>query len=839
MWKVAWPLLLRSVGGGLARGMAGLAVAGLGRRTSPKWNTNKAASRPHHKSPQPLSPAPRDTPTVSSSTTHSTSFASLTQLRCACGTVPAKVGASSTQSPTAAQLSPAKTPPNMAGPIPGLTRLSIPGAHPQPYSPLSPRRAFTSTPPPGLLTSGSAPPRTGLAGFLPKPHRAHSGPRSPLSPRPPIRTLSDVMRHPGLRRWVLIAVALVLTVLGLKGAVKRGETAAQRVAGKPLAPAGEGAMAVAVEDELPPVVTRKAMDKLRLLEIHWTIQDQQSDAAQLATADQLQDSHHDGDLINASPKSPEIQHQKPNPPLALSDGHVDSPPLVAVIPEGGVRRPNLTGKLRRVPSSQLDREISPYPFSGFILPSYIGDQPHLAQEHLHQLGLLAIALNRTLVLPAVSKARMGSCQSFGFKMYWTKESVEDQLGVPTITFADFLDYAEQREDIASGQLVSMLPPSDVYEYGAVEVASSSDPLNIPGRGTRNSCLREDKSRIDFTPFSPLAIYPPPTYAKTYHFGESVIHTLSAVELGRKSSRLDNRDNWRPPTVLAINYEVRAPIITPDLAASFAPWIVETPRGFEPFEPAELWAEVGSQVSGDLPLKVGVSWQTERVKPENVEVCAGALVAQLEEIVREHPTLANVYLSTDLAIDDGNPISPSMARTISSEHRKAAELFKVQFAKRLPNVDLLTYTRVERAEGVDLPPWLIAQIKKAGKKLFREGKPKPDGLHFGLGDLDLTLVGMVDDRILTEAEVVLVPGTRIDEEGEASSVCGVGMVGSQRVVNERWVSWAEQQDIGEDMEKYGGDGEGKERGGEAAKGEAEGEDDEDRAGKIWEVSRTWS
>lgn len=652
-----------------------------------------------------------------------------------------------------------------------------------------------------------------------------------------------MIRHPGLRRWVFIAVAVVLTVLGLNGAGKgKGQTRVGE--GNELSHShSANDMVMAIADESPPVVTRKAMDKLRLLEIHWIMQDE-------AIADGIPTDDDDDNNDLDPPPEPTVQPileaaqlttPKPHPPHALPDGHADAPPLVAGIPEGGVRRPHLAGKLKRIPSAQLNLQLSPYPSAGFLLPSYIGDQPHLAQEHLHQLGLLAIALNRTLVLPAVSKTRMGSCQAFGFKMYWTKDSVEEQLGATTITFADFLDYAERREDIATGQLVSMLPPSEVYEYGAVEVASSSDPLNIPGRGTRNSCLREDKSRIDFTPFSPLAIYPPPTYARTYHFGESVINTLSAVELGRKSSRLDNRDDWSPPTVLAINYEIRAPIITPDLAVSFAPWVQEMPRDFEPFEPAPLWNEIGEQIAEDSSPKIGVSWQTERVKPEDVEACAGALVAQVEAAAREHPTLGYVYLSTDLPVDSGDAVSPNMAKTMSIEHKRAADLLKSQLARRVPSLELLTFARLERRGDVDMPDWIIGQIKKAGKKLFREGRTKPKGLHYGLGDLDLTLVGMVDDRVLVGAEVLLVPGPKIDGEGETRNVCGTGMVSSGRIVDERWVAWAEQQEVDGEDQRGGEAEEDEERDGERDRGTsgAAGDAEKDPIGKIWEVSRTWS
>ncbi|CAH7677493.1 hypothetical protein PPACK8108_LOCUS12652 [Phakopsora pachyrhizi] len=56
-------------------------------------------------------------------------------------------------------------------------------------------------------------------------------------------------------------------------------------------------------------------------------------------------------------------------------------------------------------------------------------------------------LNRTLVLPQVAKGRMGSCSAYPFKLYYSSD-VLDQLGVPTITHAQFQIWAWRRSPSA-------------------------------------------------------------------------------------------------------------------------------------------------------------------------------------------------------------------------------------------------------------------------------------------------------------------------------------------------------------------------------------------------------
>ncbi|GAA5993929.1 hypothetical protein JCM5350_005478 [Sporobolomyces pararoseus] len=58
----------------------------------------------------------------------------------------------------------------------------------------------------------------------------------------------------------------------------------------------------------------------------------------------------------------------------------------------------------------------------FVFPVRIAEQESKAQQHLHQLALLAISLNRTLVLPNVGGSRLHSCHLFPFAFHYDIDS---------------------------------------------------------------------------------------------------------------------------------------------------------------------------------------------------------------------------------------------------------------------------------------------------------------------------------------------------------------------------------------------------------------------------------
>ncbi|EGG06443.1 uncharacterized protein MELLADRAFT_116555 [Melampsora larici-populina 98AG31] len=132
-----------------------------------------------------------------------------------------------------------------------------------------------------------------------------------------------------------------------------------------------------------------------------------------------------------------------------------------------------------IPAEELDRSICPNQTSlglscSFLLPGFIGEQETKAQVHLHQLGLLAIQLNRTLVLPNVSKSRMGTCLSYPFDLYYQTESL-NRLGIHTISYHEFIDWTFNRFPNPSAQLVS-ISDSKIHHSDHTLVKIESDSI---------------------------------------------------------------------------------------------------------------------------------------------------------------------------------------------------------------------------------------------------------------------------------------------------------------------------------------------------------------------------
>ena len=114
------------------------------------------------------------------------------------------------------------------------------------------------------------------------------------------------------------------------------------------------------------------------------------------------------------------------------------------------------------------------------------------------------------------------------------------LGVPSISQAQLVEWARLRDPAPTAQLVNMANVKADYPAGAIEVDSTSDPMLLPLKPDRKFCLQPPRSWLNFTTFSPLAIFPPDGWHKQdatrYSFGEGVINTLSSDEVTLKSFR---------------------------------------------------------------------------------------------------------------------------------------------------------------------------------------------------------------------------------------------------------------------------------------------------------------
>lgn len=510
------------------------------------------------------------------------------------------------------------------------------------------------------------------------------------------------------RWWVLCLVGGIILLFQCLGYVSRGRESMVGVVGR------KGVKAV--DPYAVPVVDRAALEKLRLLEIHFGADEEDEDATRTARY----------------------------PPGVQGDGKddLDTAPAVAHIPD--VVKP-LRNPVTKMPADLLDASICPLRDGqpcAFLVPAWLGEQETKAQLHLYQLGLLALALNRTLVLPNVAKSRMGTCYASPFSFYYDQQSLAD-LGIPTISQADFIEWSERRVPPATAQVVSMIGSKVAYAKGAIEIDSASDPSLVPNKAGRGLCLKAPRTRLDFSQHSPLAIYPPEGYHRTETsrtgFGESVINTLRSEEVGSKSSRESSSLSapYSLPNVLAFNYELRHTMLSPSIVAKFAP-TSPVPLAFSHFAYAPAWTTIASSIATNLSPFIAIHWRTETLSPSNLSPCASALIRRVLLLQQKYPEITTVYLATDYPIEDlesttgGKSIAHSgtFAKFVTEQHHTAMRAFLRNFEKRAKGLRLTSFAKeLERME-------------------------LPDELKGGLDELDPGIIGIVDKAVAMRAEIFL-------------------------------------------------------------------------------------
>ncbi|GAA5957073.1 hypothetical protein JCM3765_005399 [Sporobolomyces pararoseus] len=582
-------------------------------------------------------------------------------------------------------------------------------------------------------------------------------------------------------------------------------------------------------EELPKV-DRTALERLRLLELHEGVDE-----------DNLEELEQDAESKRRKNKA------------------LDRPPLVKEIPEID-KMSAAMGRIDKIPAELLDREICGATSKGhgcqFLIPAWLGEQETKAQQHLHQLGLLAVALNRTLVLPNVSKSRLGTCYRHPFSFYYSPSSLSS-LGIPTISQEDFLLYTLQRDPPLSAQTVSVVNAKPgVYPQGSIEIDSFSDPFSPAAKPNRNLCLRSPRSKLDFTTNSPLAIYPPEGFHKSetgrIGFGQSLINTLSSQEIGSKSSRksTSTRD-YNLPDVLAFNYEIRFPIVTPEsvnayLSSTSAFSSDESPSllPFSHFPYSSLWSSLASRISSTLSPFLSIHWRTETLSPSNLSPCADSLLDKIFEVKRKYPEVENVYLATDYPIEGldssfatrtdgkedlvGVAHSGTFAKSVTDQHHKAFKRFLKNFSYRSRRetggkLKLTTFSKEQNEISLDpsisnLPRDLLSQLVNLTTPLDYDpldpsAPPLPTTLD--LGSIDSGLLGILDKLIVTRSQLFLsgVPGQGSSTEGACAKLSSftLQLIGAREEL----------------MDKQ-----------EAAR-EEEGDEYRRKEGELWNVVNHWS
>ncbi|GAA5998829.1 uncharacterized protein JCM10292_005730 [Rhodotorula paludigena] len=363
----------------------------------------------------------------------------------------------------------------------------------------------------------------------------------------------------------------------------------------------------------------------------------------------------------------------------------------------------------------------------FILVGWMGEQETKAQLHLYQLGLLALALNRTLVLPNVKRSRFGTCYHNPFSLYYAEDTLS-RFNIPYITSDDFYSWTDRQRTPPTAQTLSF-------------VRGPAVPAETIALSARKMCL-VDRS-LDFDQFEPKAFFSPQSDWKSAtvreQFGVDVVQQLLAQEPPASGAV---SEDLRTPAVLIAQYNLRYPFLSPEVVASVSPFDFPLPHPYAYFDYSSHWTALGETMAASLSPFVAVHWRTETLSPTLLEPCGSALISALRDIQRVHPEIKTVYLATDYPIevlrqpgDEGKITAHSgtMTKTLTPAHHVAMRNFLAKLEGEGDSMRITTF--MEEQSRVKLPPALQEMVGSGG-----------------LEGVDGAIVGIVDKIVLMSAQV---------------------------------------------------------------------------------------
>lgn len=341
------------------------------------------------------------------------------------------------------------------------------------------------------------------------------------------------------------------------------------------------------------------------------------------------------------------------------------------------------------PPARLDSRPPP-PRDGptlnsLLFPVRIGEQESKAQQHLHQLALLAIALNRTLVLPNVARSRLHACHPFPFAFHYDVATWRDRYDgkLSVVPQEDWLRHLDEQGDATT-----------TYTARAVKLVE----------GKRSSTRRDDEDdeqRLDLSQFclarfsrsfetsssSPVVMS---TYYAPFHYREYDDLALAAFSNGLASALsrsptpssiptiLDNSSTIPRADVLFVDYDLRYPMFpsfvpnSTDLVprpvntttalknadstlvplddeedlpsleqvvATYDPFPALDPLKsssssfleFSPLPYSTLWIKLADVIADRTRPFVGVHWRMETVPTSHLAQCAHALAEEIRSL----------------------------------------------------------------------------------------------------------------------------------------------------------------------------------------------------------------
>lgn len=315
------------------------------------------------------------------------------------------------------------------------------------------------------------------------------------------------------------------------------------------------------------------------------------------------------------------------------------------------------------PASYFDEETYDTSFCTYhpcrlLLATLIPDQGTGAQLYFRQIVKLAEQLNRTLVLPNVGKHRMGICYKHAFATYYDVRPLLDDcsLGLQAVTFGDFARWVAGRLRSPSAQIVIInsesFPDPDITN--SAEFASASEALDKrPDRAKskHNNCLGAKAPRLQLHNFPPMVLTrPTSSFGARFQeqnfsaaFSSYVLHALRSPNFAMQQHHGAGNEETHhlegtamSPDVLAIDWDLRELLFdATDLNLDYSPRLMKFA--------ADVFPHTGPFLA--------VYWHLDSVEPDNLSLCAEALVQALQGLLLDPDLIGSSDVRT-VWLNDG-------------------------------------------------------------------------------------------------------------------------------------------------------------------------------------------
>lgn len=427
-----------------------------------------------------------------------------------------------------------------------------------------------------------------------------------------------------------------------------------------------------------------------------------------------------------TPASPLVEERKslgkPRPRLG-ADKNVRVKALKGVLPDSSLQDvlkdlpPHETSKASVSPNLEADIALCGLSPCRVLLPGWIGGQDANVRPHFIQLGLLTSSLNDAyrrssataseeetggpyvMVLPNVSKSRMGSCYKRPFSYHF--DDTSDyllSLGIQhAVSFHAFESWVEKRAQRPKAQLVMVeqdardgaLTASSEVETEEVLADETGSPAEIawdfeskPDKGKHDYCLHDKAARLVFSGRRPKVMVYPPSEPSPWSDDDEATASMKQALFEALGIRKDDPNpavrGPFSPDVYVLDWGLRSPLFpTPSTASNTqkrSQYALQH-EGHQHIAFSPQWTQLAEEASSNMHPYLAVHWPMETLATELLVSCASALIHTLRLLLQrpEHTDMRTIYLATDVPLETfGKPNLRAATRLtrVREEHRKA-------------------------------------------------------------------------------------------------------------------------------------------------------------------------